>query len=195
MICTRSAIELTPYIVNFCKLVDKNGSIVTTWFNMKKEIHYAGFWVRAVADLLDSLLLDVASCLVLLMVLGGVYWAKVAISPLETSRPSFFETVDPFFIQILVIGIRGVLSVVYFTWTTYVYGTTAGKRALKIYVVSASSFSPLTLRQSLIRCLSYLVSYLPLGTGFLMVAFHPQKRALHDLIAGTVSLVKTAENG
>jgi uncharacterized RDD family membrane protein YckC len=49
---------------------------------------------------------------------------------------------------------------------------------------------PISLKQSWIRCLSYTLSYLPMCAGFIMAAFQPEKRALHDLIAGTVSIVK-----
>jgi uncharacterized RDD family membrane protein YckC len=38
--------------------------------------------------------------------------------------------------------------------------------------------------------LGYTVSYLIIGCGFFMAAFHPQKKALHDLLAGTVSVVR-----
>ena len=46
------------------------------------------------------------------------------------------------------------------------------------------------MKQSVVRTVGYALSYAPLGAGFLMAAIHPEKRALHDLIAGTVSITK-----
>jgi uncharacterized RDD family membrane protein YckC len=46
---------------------------------------------------------------------------------------------------------------------------------------------PLSFARSLVRHLfGYPVTLLTLGAGFLLTAFHPQGRALHDLLAGTV---------
>jgi uncharacterized RDD family membrane protein YckC len=49
---------------------------------------------------------------------------------------------------------------------------------------------PISMKQSVIRSIGYAISYLPLAAGYLMAAFHPEKRALHDLLAGTVSISK-----
>jgi uncharacterized RDD family membrane protein YckC len=66
---------------------------------------------------------------------------------------------------------------------------------LKIYVVDAKSFKPITLKQSVLRCMGYVVSGLPFLCGYLMAAFHPEKKALHDLIGGTVSIIKEKKTG
>ena len=84
------------------------------------------------------------------------------------------------------------LAAPYLIWGQYRYGTTLGKWPLGIYVVNASDGTPITARQSALRFFGYLVSYLPMGCGFLMAAYQPRKRALHDLIAGTVSVIKKA---
>jgi uncharacterized RDD family membrane protein YckC len=39
--------------------------------------------------------------------------------------------------------------------------------------------------QALARWASYLLSASLFGAGFLMAAFHPLKRTIHDLMAGT----------
>ncbi|MBD1382497.1 RDD family protein [Bacillus sp. IB182487] len=41
------------------------------------------------------------------------------------------------------------------------------------------------LLRSLVKFFSTFLSTIILFIGYLMVAFHPEKRALHDLIAGT----------
>lgn len=46
---------------------------------------------------------------------------------------------------------------------------------------------PLSFGRALVRhLLGYPLTLLTLGLGFLLAAFHPQGRALHDLLAGTV---------
>jgi uncharacterized RDD family membrane protein YckC len=154
------------------------------------EVKYAGFWIRLVADIVDSILLDVSTCLVALMGLGLTYWGKVIFFSGLIESNDFLNSVNPFILQFILIGIRGFLSLGYFTWATYRYGTTLGKRLFHIQVVSVIDHSPVSLKQSLVRCLGYIVSYIPLGAGFLMVLFQPKKRALHDLIAGTVSIIR-----
>jgi uncharacterized RDD family membrane protein YckC len=154
---------------------------------MKSQPRFAGFWIRLVADLIDSLLLDFAICLIGLMVLGGVYWTR------PRGEGGLFGNLDPFLLQLGLIAARTLLSLIYHIWAVYRFETTLGKRVFRIYVVSARDFSRVTLKQAIIRCLSYVISYLPFGAGFLMVMFQPQKRALHDLIAGTVCEIRTLE--
>jgi uncharacterized RDD family membrane protein YckC len=161
---------------------------------MKNETQHAGFWIRAIADCFDSILLDLVAALTCLIVLGAVYWVKVLFhAPDVDQTSSLLNQIGPFALQILFVVIRVSLSVVYFTYATYVYGTTLAKRLFRIYVVTADQGDPLTLKQSLTRCLAYTVSYAPLGAGFLMAAFQPEKRALHDLLAGTLSVVRQPE--
>ena len=58
--------------------------------------------------------------------------------------------------------------------------------SLKLAVVDAKTGSKLTLQQSIIRYIGYIISALPLFLGYLWVAFDPKKQALHDKLAGTV---------
>ena len=69
-------------------------------------------------------------------------------------------------------------------------GATPGKHLLKIHVVDAESLGEITNKQAIIRYIGYIASSIPLGLGFVMVAFHKEKRALHDLLANTVVIHK-----
>ncbi|HUP58482.1 MAG TPA: RDD family protein [Bdellovibrionota bacterium] len=65
-------------------------------------------------------------------------------------------------------------------------GATPGKLLLGLRVVDAQTGTYLGLRQTLIReVLGRIADTLTLGIGLLMAAFREDKRALHDLIAGT----------
>jgi len=70
-------------------------------------------------------------------------------------------------------------------------GATPGKRLLGIHVVDAKSLGEMRNRQAIIRYIGYIASSIPLGLGFVMVAFHKEKRALHDLLADTVVIYKS----
>ena len=138
---------------------------------------FAGFWIRLVAHIIDSLVLTVASTAPEYLI------AKIFGINLEMS--------NAFLLQILNVGLYFCCAFPYYTWGHYRYGTTLGKRPFRIYVVNYKDQAPITVGQSIIRTLAYALSYLPFCTGYLMAAFHPEKRGLHDLVAGTVSVCKS----
>ncbi|HUP56776.1 MAG TPA: RDD family protein [Bdellovibrionota bacterium] len=140
---------------------------------------YAGFWVRLIATLIDGLGLTLASWVLQLALVGAYYW----MGRLVGSEPA---ELSGFVLQVIEAVLYALISVPYFIWAHYKYQTTFGKVAVKVYVVREDNGLGITLKQSVIRCLAYLLSYLPLGTGYLMAAFNPKKQALHDLIAKTV---------
>jgi uncharacterized RDD family membrane protein YckC len=150
--------------------------------------HYAGFWIRFVAAWIDIIVLNFATWFVELLILGVIYWTWLLRS--KGAVPSYASAFDPVLVQTVALLIYILLAIPYYGWGTYRFGTTLGKRPFRIYVVQEGTYANLTLRQSLLRCLAYVASYLPFGAGFAMAAVHPKKRALHDLIAGTVSVVR-----
>ncbi len=147
---------------------------------------YAGFWVRFVADLIDSTGLTVLSFIAEAAVLGFFYlvWGIIQSEPL----PSFWSAFDPFVMQVLNMGLYFCLCFPYYVIGHQRWGTTLGKRIFGVYVVNRADLGSLTLGQSVSRYLGYFVSALPIGAGYTMAGFHPEKRALHDLIAGTISI-------
>ena len=150
------------------------------------KIRYAGFWIRCLAHIIDTVITEAAGLLVTLMLLGVFYL-------LGGVHETFWNAYNSLYVQIVegVVGLGIVIP--YYVIGHFRYGTTLGKRLFRIYVVDAKTLKPISLRQSWIRCFAYVVSYLPIGVGFLMVAFQPRKQALHDLIAGTVSIRKDRE--
>ncbi len=147
-----------------------------------QEIKKPSFWARLGAHLVDSFVIETTAVVLILVILGASFWFRWTLG-----QELKFDAV---WIQVLVVFFRVVLALAYFVIGTANYGTTVGKRLFRIYVVSFSTAQPISLGQSWGRCLGYMVSYLPFGGGFVMAAFHPEKRAMHDLIAGTVCIVK-----
>ena len=154
--------------------------------NENASVRYAGFWIRFVAEVIDSLILTLAAWLLQLLVVGIYSWVRKLAGdgvefPFSTPRGAFV-------LQLINAVIYTILAAVYYTIAHYRYGTTLGKKPLGIYVVNHENLEWISLKQSVVRTFGYILSYLPFLIGYLMAAFHPEKRALHDLIAGTVSI-------
>lgn len=149
---------------------------------------YAGFWVRLIAEIIDSVLLTIASYALVYAVIGVYYW--VGVLYFGGQGEGFHQSISGFWFQVLDMIFYMALAFPYYVWFHYKKGTTLGKVLLNIYVVNDKNFKPITLKQSVIRCLGYVVSGLPFLCGYIMAAFHPEKKALHDLIAGTVSVIR-----
>ena len=62
---------------------------------------------------------------------------------------------------------------------------TPGKMAFSAKIVDAKTGKKPRARQFLLRFLGYYLSALPLGLGFLWIAFNPKKQGWHDKLAGT----------
>lgn len=132
---------------------------------------YAGFWIRAVAHLIDFLI-----------------WNLVEYA-LESAITGIFGF-DAMGEQLVGVTLTLALAYVYYVEIPLRFGTTFGKRIFRIYVVRAESGEPPTRKILVLRLFGYAFSYLALGCGFLMVLFHPRKIGLHDLFGGTLSIRK-----
>ncbi len=128
----------------------------------QEEIRYAGFWIRLMANILDSL------------VLLAVYRVLTDLLGLDWTRTFLGLNYSEL-----------IISLAYFVILTVVYGQTLGKMALGIKVVSQDG-SPNTWGAILLReTIGKFLSAILLLIGYLMIAFDGRKRALHDRIAET----------
>jgi len=128
------------------------------------EPDYAGFWRRVGAALLDSIIFTVLFGLVL----GSVY------------LNAEFWSIEGLLTNALWLGLTA--------WLWVKFLGTPGKLLLDCQVVDAQTFEPLRPRQALLRYFAYIVSLLPLGLGFLWIAWDKRKQSFHDKIANTVVL-------
>lgn len=86
---------------------------------------------------------------------------------------------------VAVLPLLGALvSVAYEIFFHWRWGQTLGKMAMRVRVVTMAG-GPLSVGESVLRWFGTLVSTFLLCIGYLMAAFRADKRALHDLIAGT----------
>ena len=65
-------------------------------------------------------------------------------------------------------------------------GATPGKMAMSARIVDADTGEPLSATQSVIRYVGYFVSFIPLGIGYLWIAFDRRKQGWHDKTANSV---------
>jgi uncharacterized RDD family membrane protein YckC len=132
-----------------------------------RSLDYAGFWQRALAFLIDWLIVVVISMPVIVVVFGAEYFS---LDPLRRSW------------DLLIAFIVGVAILVF--WR--LYGATPGKIAVALKIVDAETGKPPSTGRLVVRLLCYLLSALPLYLGFIWVAIDRRKQGWHDKIAGTV---------
>ena len=141
----------------------------------------AGFWVRLSALTVDGLILGLIQFVfIYLPLMGYLYNTGMFTAPDPTMA---LMAVSP--IVALAQGAVLILYVGYFVaLTAGKHQGTYGKRSMGIYVRKRDG-GRVWIGHSLVRFVGYLISWIPLGLGFLMAGFHKKKLALHDLIAGT----------
>jgi uncharacterized RDD family membrane protein YckC len=76
------------------------------------------------------------------------------------------------------------LRMLYFVGFHGALGATPGKMLFGMRVVRADG-EALSVPRALGRYLAEMLSAAALGAGYLITPFHPERRALHDLVAGT----------
>lgn len=76
-----------------------------------------------------------------------------------------------------------------------IWGTSPGKRAVRIRIVDADTGAPMSAKQALLRTVGYLLTFATCGAGFLWVPFNQRAQALHDRIANTVVVDAAAAIG
>ena len=131
------------------------------------EYNYAGFWIRAAAALIDSVLLAIAVGIPLTLIYGSAYWTS------EKLVMGFWDLV--FYIFPLFITV----------WFWIKYLGTPGKMMLRLRVIDANTGEAIGTAKGIGRYLGYYVSAIPFLLGFFWVAFDKRKQGLHDKLAGT----------
>lgn len=141
------------------------------------DLRPAGFWIRVVALIIDTAVVLVAQA-VLYVLASMVFGGRSSIA-----------------IQVATQVFGAMLIAVYPVLFHWRWGQTLGKMAVDIRVVTCrptptspgwlTDGGPLTLGCAALRQLASVLSSAILGVGYLMAGLRRDKRALHDLIAGT----------
>jgi uncharacterized RDD family membrane protein YckC len=164
---------------------DPAGLVVSRGFT------FAGFWLRVVAYLLDSVILG-AAVLVLflpLVFLTGLSANFEAIAQSHHGQPNA-AVIGGFIAMMLVFVLISILI----QWLYHAYlesgekQATWGKQALGIYVTDLMG-NRVTFGRASGRFFAKIVTgMIPLGIGYIMAGFTERKQALHDMMAGSLVL-------
>ncbi|MCB0211915.1 MAG: RDD family protein, partial [Anaerolineae bacterium] len=133
---------------------------------------------RFVAYIIDSILLAIFSCVIgfpVGVVVGlAMQGGEVDSAPVE---------------QLLYNCLNLIISATYFAGFWTATGQTPGKMATGIKVIKTDG-SPVPFGSALVRWLGYLLGAIPLGLGFLWIAFDSKRQGWHDKMAGTYVVSK-----
>ena len=132
------------------------------------EVRPAGFWIRAVALVIDVLVLTLVEGSFRLTA-RRLWGATVEDSAVLHSMTTLFTLI---------------FACVYVTVLHAGTGQTIGKLVVRAHVVLVDG-GPVPVGVALLRFFAYFVSCVTFGLGYLMAGLRSDKRALHDLIAGT----------
>ena len=154
------------------------------------EIKFAGFWIRFIASFADTVFLALPLAIVIYFLSNGNWFdfslylqnlqyamSGNAIKALQTQPQMSLKWELLFEISVLM-----VTMIFWKKWR----GATPGKKFVHIKIVDAQTFQDITNTQAITRSFGYLASTFAFLIGFIMVAFRNDKRALHDILAGTI---------
>jgi uncharacterized RDD family membrane protein YckC len=150
------------------------------------KLEYVGFWIRVAAQLIDTVLLALAS-----WPLGSLLYRSAHL-PSPSWDPNGPGALDLSQLELqLHLSARDWLLdvllpavVVVLFWTAR--QATPGKMLFGARVVDATSGLPIRLGQACIRYLGYYVSAIAFCMGFIWVGIDPRKQGWHDKIANTI---------
>ena len=140
-----------------------------------QELEYVGFWPRVGASLID-MLLQLAITIPITYVIYG-----------RLSKP------DQMFMGLGDFLVNYVLPAIIVIAFWHYMSATPGKLAMSARIVDAETGAPLSTKQSIIRYLGYYVSLIPLGVGFIWVAFDRKNQGWHDKMANSVVIRPTGQ--
>lgn len=139
------------------------------------QLTYAGFWRRFLAVLIDGFLVAL---------LYGVLVFAI-LTPASTA----FVNEQGGGLVLLFYTVRLTIAVAYETILIGKYGSTVGKMICHVVVVTPDG-GPVTYLRAFGRYFAKVLSALTLLIGYIIAAFDPEKRALHDRICDTRVIVR-----
>lgn len=135
---------------------------------------YAGFWIRTLAAVIDSILVMAIIVPILTAIYGAEYWMS------EVIFQGFWDVVFNYVLPAIAV-------IVFWTYKS----ATPGKMALRLIIVDANTGGQPSKGQFIGRYLGYYVSMLPLFLGIFWVGIDKRKQGFHDKLVGTVVIRNT----
>jgi uncharacterized RDD family membrane protein YckC len=139
---------------------------------------YAGFWLRVVAQIIDSIIVGIAQSVVTVPLIFMITLGAANSRTPETAVAASMGVMG--FVWLFSIG----ASCLYESWFLVNKGATLGKLALSLQVVRVDG-GQITWGLAIGRHFAKYVSGMILCIGYIMVGFDAEKRGLHDMICNT----------
>lgn len=141
----------------------------------KETVHYAGFWVRLSAYVIDSVI-----------VFFGLLFVRLFLTAIVSLAGGTALGGNIVFSYTLKDIVLYMFHVLYFILFTYLCGTTPGKRALNLSVISAKEEEKLAFLDVLYReTVGRFLCSVTICIGYIMAGIDGQKRGLHDMLCDT----------
>lgn len=137
--------------------------------NDTETFEYAGFWIRFVATLVDTVLMMALTMPVLMAIYGMDYWLS------ESFINGFWDFLLSYILPAVVV-------ILFWTYRS----ATPGKMMFGLKIRSLKGDGGLSVSQMAIRYIGYYPSTLVLCLGFVWVAFDDKKQGWHDKLANTI---------
>ena len=136
---------------------------------------YAGFWVRLSAYVIDSV-----------VVFTGLLIVRLIFAGISLAGGDAITGTDILFHYSLKDIVLYGLKVLYFIAFTYLTGTTLGKKAMNLRVVSSNPEEKLTLLNVVYReTVGRFLCSLPVNIGYIVAGIDSEKRGFHDMLCDT----------
>jgi uncharacterized RDD family membrane protein YckC len=136
------------------------------------NVEYVGFFARFFAGIVDFFLQMLFIIPIMLMIQGNVYLSEYWSENKPFTSANFL--------------IEFILPAVATMWLWAMVQATPGKMLIKAKIVDAKTGRAPSFGQIVGRYFAYLLSMLPLGLGFIWIAFNPKKQGWHDILSGTI---------
>jgi uncharacterized RDD family membrane protein YckC len=149
---------------------------------------YAGFWLRAVASLIDRIILSFIFGLT-----ASFRPAVFLILPDPNTQLHPPSTLQEFLLSLPHPTPTGFFAFLLTMWIYYAsfeassWQATPGKRVLRLYVTDLAG-RPITFPRASIHNIGRMISEMTFWVGYIPAGFRENKQALHDIIAGCLVL-------
>lgn len=142
------------------------------------QVHYAGFWRRLLAFMVDMLLLS--------LITTALGMALFGMEQVMQMKNITLDSIIDWKLVIFDQALPAVLTIsCWLAWKA-----TPGKLLVDCQILDADTFQKASFSQLVLRYLCYIVSALPLGLGFLWIAFSKRNQGWHDKLSNTVVIMQ-----
>ncbi len=149
------------------EIVAEEPLIETTFEAAEEYDDLAPFSMRFAAGLFDVVIGAIGTLIIVSPFISGGTWLSVSGVLAFTA-------------------LLGIFLFLYLTASISLWGSSFGMRIFSLELIDADDSSTPTVHQSAVHSAVYLLSLAFLGAGFLTILFNEEKRAVHDLVSGTL---------